>query len=74
MTDLFKLQDQVVARLANSLGNELVKAEAEMGGWTQSPDAIDLVKVGSGVAVQEITPTEGQQRRGAPIVRTGARD
>ena len=37
-TDLFKLQDQVVARLANSLGNELVKAEAEKGGRTQSPD------------------------------------
>jgi adenylate cyclase len=41
-SDLFKLQDQVVARLANSLGNELVKAEGERGGRTQSPDAIDL--------------------------------
>ena len=29
LADLFKLQDQVVARLANSLGYELVKAEAE---------------------------------------------
>ena len=41
-SDLFKLQDQVVARLANSLGNELIKAEGEKGGRTQSPDAIDL--------------------------------
>src|SRR6202021_2224912 len=30
-SDLFKLQDQVVARLANSLGYELVKAEATKG-------------------------------------------
>ena len=29
ITDLFKLQDQVVARLANTLGYELVKAEAQ---------------------------------------------
>ena len=29
VADLFKLQDQVVARLANSLGYELVKTEAE---------------------------------------------
>jgi adenylate cyclase len=29
VADLFKLQDQVVARLANALGYELVKAEAE---------------------------------------------
>jgi adenylate cyclase len=42
VSDLFKLQDQVVARLANSLGNELIKAEGEKGGRSQSPDAIDL--------------------------------
>jgi TolB-like protein len=29
VADLFKLQDQVVARLGNALGFELVKAEAE---------------------------------------------
>ena len=46
LTDLFKLQDQVVARLANSLGNELIKAEGEKGGRSQSPDAIDLVMRG----------------------------
>src|SRR5271156_3940045 len=42
VSDLFKLQDQVVARLANSLGNELVKAEAEKGARSKNPDAIDL--------------------------------
>ena len=35
ITDLFKLQDEVVARLANSLGYELAKAEAQKS--THSP-------------------------------------
>jgi len=42
IADLFKLQDQVVARLANSLGNELIKAEGERGGRSKNPDATDL--------------------------------
>ncbi len=46
ISDLFKLQDQVVARLANSLGNELVKAEAEKGAHSKNPDAIDLTMRG----------------------------
>jgi adenylate cyclase len=45
-SDLFKLQDQVVARLANSLGYELAKAEAEKGGRSKNPDAIDLAMRG----------------------------
>jgi adenylate cyclase len=44
--DLFKLQDQVVARLANSLGYELVKAEAAKGARSTNPDANDLVMRG----------------------------
>ncbi len=35
--DLFRLQDQVVARLANTLGNELVKAEAEKAPVPKAP-------------------------------------
>ena len=46
MADLFKLQDQVVARLANTLGYELVKAEAEKGAHSKNPDAIDLTMRG----------------------------
>jgi adenylate cyclase len=46
VADLFKLQDQVVARLVNSLGNELVKAEAEKGSRSKNPDAIDLTMRG----------------------------
>src|SRR6202041_300238 len=56
-SDLFKLQDQVVARLANSLGNELVNAEAEKGGRSKNPDAIDLAMRGQAL-LQQTTPTK----------------
>jgi adenylate cyclase len=46
VTDLFKLQDQVVARLANTLGYELVKAEAQRSTYSTNPDAIDLTMRG----------------------------
>jgi adenylate cyclase len=42
VADLFKLQDEVVARLANSLGYELIKAEAEKSVHSRNTDAIDL--------------------------------
>jgi adenylate cyclase len=42
VADLFKLQDQVVARLANTLGMELVKAEAEKSARSQNPDLVDF--------------------------------
>ena len=42
VADLFKLQDEVVARLANTLGYELIRAEAEKGSRSADPDAIDL--------------------------------
>ncbi len=47
VADLFKLQDQVVARLANTLGYELVKAEAEKGARAKKPDSIDLTMRGA---------------------------
>ena len=43
VADLFKLQDQVVARLANSLSYELVRAEAETAAHSKNPDVVDLV-------------------------------
>jgi adenylate cyclase len=42
VADLFKLQDEVVGRLANSLGYELVKAEAKNVASSKHPDAADL--------------------------------
>jgi adenylate cyclase len=46
LANVFKLQDQVVARLANTLGYELVKAEAQRGTHSTNPDAIDLTMRG----------------------------
>ena len=46
VADLFKLQDEVVARLANSLGNELVKAEARGDSQIANLDAFDLTMRG----------------------------
>ena len=46
VADVFKLQDQIVARLANTLGSELVKAEAEKSTQSGNPDAIDLTMRG----------------------------
>ena len=42
VADLFKLQDEVVARLGNTLGNELLKAEVEKSHGSKNPDTIDL--------------------------------
>ena len=46
MADLFKLQDEVVARLAHSLDAPLTRAEAEKGARSKNPDAIDLTMRG----------------------------
>ena len=46
VADLFKLQDQIVARLGNVLGFELVKAEAERSARSKNPDAVDLTMRG----------------------------
>jgi TolB-like protein/Flp pilus assembly protein TadD len=44
--DLFKLQDQVVARLASALGYQLIEAEAKKGSRSNNPDVIDLTMNG----------------------------
>ena len=57
-SDLFKLQDQVVARLANSLGYELVKAEAAKGARSTNLDANDLVMRGLALFNEQSQPTK----------------
>jgi adenylate cyclase len=63
VADLFKLQDQVVARLANALGYELVKAEAEKGAQSKNPDVIDLTMRGWTLMWrgQELPPKERRE-------------
>ena len=56
--DLFKLQDQVVARLANALGMELIKAEAARSAGAKNPDATDFVMRGNALWAQSsVTPS-----------------
>jgi adenylate cyclase len=62
VADLFKLQDQVVARLANTLGFELVKAEADKSARSNNPDAIDLTMRGLAL-LQQATPRPIKERR-----------
>jgi adenylate cyclase len=52
VADLFKLQDEIVARLARSLDFALTKAEAEKGGRSKNPDAGDLTMRGNDVLWQ----------------------
>ena len=52
LADLFKLQDEVVARLANSLGNELVKAEARGDRRIANLDAFDLTMRGRALSFE----------------------
>ena len=46
VTDLFKLQDEVVTRLAHNLGWVLIYAEAEKGAHSKKQDATDLAMRG----------------------------
>jgi adenylate cyclase len=58
--DLFKLQDEIVARLANGLGYELDKAETERSLREQSrnPDSVDLVLRGVAILHQSATGSD----------------
>ncbi len=43
ITDLFDMQDEIVARLANTLNVELIEAEARRAERSLNPDAMDFV-------------------------------
>jgi adenylate cyclase len=57
VVDVFKLQDEVVARLARTLQVELVNSEAQrsLHDRPQNPDALDLTMRGSAVLNQSFT-------------------
>jgi adenylate cyclase len=65
VADLFKLQDEVVARLANSLGYELVKTEAEKDARSKNPDAVDLAMRGWALVWQEQQQQRTKQNNNA---------
>jgi len=64
MADVFRLQDHVVDRLANTLGHELVKAEAQNSIGHVNPDAIDLDMRGWALASQHVTKDSNLVARG----------
>jgi len=43
LADLFEMQDEIVARLANALNAELAAAEARRAEQALNPDSMDLV-------------------------------
>ena len=46
IADLFDMQDEIVSRLANTLGAQLIAAEARRAESTLHPDAMDLYFLG----------------------------
>jgi adenylate cyclase len=66
VADLFKLQDQVVTRLANAVGQQLVIAEAEKGARSKDPDAIDLTMRGRAL-IQSMSQQATKEQNDAAI-------
>ena len=56
--DLFKLQDDIVARLTNTLGYELSKAEQQRAGRSRNPDALELYLRGLAVYNQSVAGSD----------------
>ena len=54
--DLFEMQDEIVARLANALDAQLVEAEARRAGSSLHPDAMDLYFQGRACWNRGMTP------------------
>jgi hypothetical protein len=52
VADLFDMQDEIVARLANTLGYELVRAEAQKSTRSSNLDAIDA-RLGHTLAAED---------------------
>jgi TolB-like protein/class 3 adenylate cyclase/Flp pilus assembly protein TadD len=64
VADLFDMQDEIVARLANSLDAELIAAEARRSEQTPNPDAMDLYFQGMAQWNKGLTPDNLAQARG----------
>jgi TolB-like protein/class 3 adenylate cyclase/Flp pilus assembly protein TadD len=63
VADLFDMQDEVVARLANQLGTELITAEARRAERAPHPNSMDLYFQGMAVANRGFTPETLSQAR-----------
>ena len=64
VADLFDMQDEIVARLANQLGTQLISAEARRAERVPSPDSLDLCFQGMACVAKGHTPEYLSQARG----------
>lgn len=64
IADLFEMQDEIIARLANALDAELIAAEARRAERSLHPDARDLVFQGLASLYKGWTPKNLTQARG----------
>ena len=63
LADLFDMQDEIVARLANALNTELVTAEARRAERTPNPDSMDLYFQGLALLNKGLTRDTAAQAR-----------
>ena len=63
VADLFDMQDEIVARLANALNNQLVFAEARHAERAPNPDSMDLYFQGMSVYSKGLTPSHLSEAR-----------
>jgi TolB-like protein/Flp pilus assembly protein TadD len=64
IADLFDMQDEIVARLANQLRAELIDAEARRAEKAPNPDSIDLVFQGQAAGNRGLSPDLLAKARG----------
>jgi tetratricopeptide (TPR) repeat protein len=64
VTDLFDMQDEIVARLANSLNAQLVAVEARRADRAPTPDSMDLYFQGTAWVKRGVTPENMAKARG----------
>jgi len=64
VSDLFDMQDEIVARLASQLGTQLIEAEARRAQRAPLPDSMDLYFQGTASANKGWTPENMAQARG----------
>jgi TolB-like protein len=70
LADLFDMQDEIVARLANTLDAQLVAAEARRSEQAPTPDSMDLYFQGQGWLNKGRTPDNVGQARGFSTARS----
>jgi TolB-like protein/Flp pilus assembly protein TadD len=64
LTGLFDMQDEIVARLANQLGTQMITAEARRAERSPAPDSLDLFFQGMACISRGMTPEYLTQANG----------